>query len=58
MKTNAFRVLVGVEKDDYEGLDFGTRMILKWISKIQDEMLWAGLRWLIIGTSSRICIKV
>jgi hypothetical protein len=58
MKRNPYRVFVGVEKDDYEGLDLGARMLLKWISNMQDELLWARLRWLIIGTGSKIFIKV
>jgi hypothetical protein len=58
IKRNAYRVLVGVEKDDYEGLDLGMRIILKWILKIQNDMLWTGLRWFRICTSCKTFIKV
>jgi hypothetical protein len=35
MKRNAYKILVAeFERDEYEGLDLGARIILKWILKI------------------------
>jgi hypothetical protein len=34
-----------------EDLDIGGIIILRWILKGQDRMVWTGLIWLRIGTS-------
>jgi hypothetical protein len=52
-RRNAYRILVGKPegKSYYEDLDVGVRMILKWILKRYDEVVWTGLIWLRIETS-------
>jgi hypothetical protein len=39
------------ERDHYEDLDIGGRIILEWILERYDEVVWIGLIWLRIGTS-------
>jgi hypothetical protein len=39
------------ERDHWEDPDVGERIILRWILKIQDGVVWTGLIWLRIGTS-------
>jgi hypothetical protein len=39
------------ERYHWEDIDVGERIILRWILKRQDEVLWTGLIWFRIGTS-------
>jgi hypothetical protein len=39
------------ERDHSEGLDEGGRIILKWIFKNENGMIWTTLIWFRIGTS-------
>jgi hypothetical protein len=49
----AYRILVGEPegKNHCEDLDVGGRIILEWILKRYDGVVWNGLIWLRIGTS-------
>jgi hypothetical protein len=40
------------ESHEERDLDVGWRIILKWIVEKQDRVVWTGLIWLRIGTSS------
>jgi hypothetical protein len=44
-KRNAYRILMGnqKERDHYEDLDVGERIILKWILDRQDGVVWTEL---------------
>jgi hypothetical protein len=50
---NLYNVLLGIkkEKDNQEDRDVDETIILEWILKILDGVLWAGLIWFNIGTS-------
>jgi hypothetical protein len=39
------------ERNLWEYLDVGARIILKWILERWDEVVWTGVIWLRIGTS-------
>jgi hypothetical protein len=39
------------ERDHYEDLDVGARIILEWILERYDGVVWTGLIWFRIGTS-------
>jgi hypothetical protein len=39
------------ERDHWENLDVGRRIIFKWILERWDGVVWSGLIWLRIGTS-------
>jgi hypothetical protein len=41
----------GKARDHQEDQDVGEWIILKWILKRQDGVIWTGLIWLMIGTS-------
>jgi hypothetical protein len=39
------------ERNHYEDLHVGGRIILRWILETQNEVVWAGFIWLRIETS-------
>jgi hypothetical protein len=39
------------ERDHWEDLDIGERIILEWILERWDGVVWTGLIWLRIGTN-------
>jgi hypothetical protein len=39
------------ERDHWEDLDVGEKIILKWASERWDGLVWTGLSWLRRGTS-------
>jgi hypothetical protein len=39
------------ERDHWENLDVGWRIMLRWILDRSDDVVWTGLIWLRIGTS-------
>jgi hypothetical protein len=49
---NAYRVLWESqrERDHWEDVDVGGRIISKWVLERQDEVVWTGLIWLRIET--------
>jgi hypothetical protein len=55
-KRTAYMVSVGKPegKDHWENRDISGKIILKWIIKKQDGVVWTGLIWLRIGTSGRL----
>jgi hypothetical protein len=42
------------EREHYENLDIGGRIILKWILEKQNEVILTALIWLRIGTTVRL----
>jgi hypothetical protein len=42
------------ERDHWEDVDVGGKMIVKWILEKYDRVEWTGLIWLRIGTSGRL----
>jgi hypothetical protein len=42
------------ERDHYENLDLGGRMIQEWVLEKEDGVVWTGFIWLRIGTSGRL----
>jgi hypothetical protein len=43
------------ERDNYENIDVGERIILKWILEKQNVLVWTGIMWIIRGTSGGSC---
>jgi hypothetical protein len=43
-----------MDRDHYKGLDVGGRIILKFILKKHDRVIWTGFIWLRIGTSDGV----
>jgi hypothetical protein len=52
-KENVYRILAGItERTHLEDLSTDGTIILKWILKKQERMLWTGLTYLRMGTEA------
>jgi hypothetical protein len=58
-RRNAHRILWEIlqNRDKYEDLVVGGRIILKWILEKYDGVVWIEFIWLMIGTSGGLLRK-